>query len=133
MTEQNIALVRSLYAAFGRGEIDTIVNACSPQVRWLITSTGSDHPMLQERHGREGVQDFFRTLAELQDAEEFTPREIHGSGDKVFVLGNYRWKVRATGKVVASDFCHVFTVANQAVAHFQEFADTAQFLEAQRA
>jgi uncharacterized protein len=48
------------------------------------------------------------------------------------VLGHYAWKIRKTGRAVASDWVHVFTLHNGKVTKFREFNDTAQFAEAYR-
>jgi uncharacterized protein len=48
------------------------------------------------------------------------------------VLGHYKWTVRKTGKAVAADFVHIFTIKNGKVSGFQEFTDTATFAEAYR-
>jgi ketosteroid isomerase-like protein len=48
------------------------------------------------------------------------------------VLGHYAWKIRKTGRSVASDWAHIFTVRNGKVVRFREFNDTAQFAEAYR-
>ncbi len=77
-------------------------------------------------------QEFFDTLAKTQDATEFSPREFYPSGDKVFVLGHYAWKLRKTGRTVESDFIHIFTVKGGKVVQFREFTDTAKFAEAYR-
>jgi ketosteroid isomerase-like protein len=63
---------------------------------------------------------------------DFSPREFFGAGDRVCVLGHYAWKIRKTGRTVAGDWVHVFTIRNGKVTRFREFNDTAQFAEAYR-
>jgi ketosteroid isomerase-like protein len=132
MSSANMTLVQSLYDAFGRGDIATIIGALTPDVHWQMHGREQDFPTIGEWRGPERVQEFFRTVAENLEAIEFTPRELHGAADKVFVLGRYRWKVRKTGSPVASDWCHVFTVRNGKVAAFREFTDTATLAAAYR-
>ena len=48
------------------------------------------------------------------------------SGDKVFVLGVFNQIVEETGKEVASEWCHVFTVRDGKITAFRGFIDTAQ-------
>ncbi len=132
MAQDNIALVQSLYAAFGRGDIATIVSAAAPDIRWEVAGRQADYPAMGVRHGRPGVQEFFKVIAEIQDASEFSPKEFHASGDKVFVLGHYVWTVRKTGRKAESDWIHIFTIRDGKVVSFHEFTDTAQFAEAYR-
>jgi uncharacterized protein len=133
MTSQaNIDLVQRLYAAFLCGDIETVVAATTPTVTWEVTGRPQDHPLLGLRTGPRGVQEFFETLGYVQDAVEFTPREFHAAVDKVFVLGRYSWTIRKSGRTVASNWIHVFTIRDRRIAAFVEFTDTAKFAEAYR-
>lgn len=129
MSNANVSFVQGLYAAFGRGEIETVVKAMAPNATWRLEGRRQDNPLLGDWHGPAGVRDFFKTLAEGQEALEFAPRDFYPSGDKVFVLGHYAWKAKKSGKTAASAFCHIFTVKDGKVAAFHEFTDTAQFAE----
>jgi len=130
MSSANITLVQSLYAAFGRGDVATIVAAMTPDVDWILTGRREDHPLFGARKGVAKVEEFFKTLAELQESIAFTPKEFYGSDDRVFALGHYIWKIRKNGRQADSDWCHVFTVKGGKVTKFQEFTDTAQFAAA---
>jgi ketosteroid isomerase-like protein len=130
MSNANVNLVQSLYAAFGRGDIGTIVKAMAPDVTWTVTGRQSDHPLLGTRSRQNGVQEFFGMLSQIQEPTEFAPRDFYPAGDKLFVLGHYRWKMRKSGRTVESDFIHIFTLRDGKVTAFREFTDTAQFAEA---
>ena len=132
MSNANVSLVQSLYAAFGRGEIAPIIAALAPDVDWTVTGRRKDYPLLGNWKGPAGVQDFFKSVAEMQDFAAFAPREFCGVDDKVFVLGHYEAKIRKTGRFASSDWVHVFTIRNGKVTVFREFTDTAQFAEAYR-
>jgi hypothetical protein len=80
------------------------------------------------RTGKARLAEFFSMLAQDQEALLFEPTRFVAEGDLVVALGRYRWRVRATGREVASDFAHVFTVANGRIVRFQEFMDTAAFV-----
>jgi hypothetical protein len=132
MSNVNIELVQGLYAAFGRGDIATIVGALAPEVVWHSHGRPQDFPTLGTYKGPQGVQTFFQTVADTQTPTDFSPREFYTTGDKVFVLGHYAWTMRKTGKSAASDWVHIFTVRDGKVTTFDEFTDTAQFAEAIR-
>jgi ketosteroid isomerase-like protein len=132
MAADNAALVRGLYEAFGRGDIDALVNACAADVRWQVKGRPSDFPMIGTWTGPDGVRDFFRKLAETEEAGAFEWRDFHAAGDTVFVLGRYSWTVRKTGRKVECEWVHVFRLAQGKIASFSEFTDTAQFAAAWR-
>lgn len=130
MSQTDVALIRSLYAAFGRGDIATIVAAVTLDIEWRLNGSRSDHPLLGSWKGPQGVQAFFDELGRIQDFSEFTPREFLSSGDRMFVLGHYASTMRKNGRKAASDWVHIFTVRNGKLAAFLEFTDTAEFARA---
>ena len=132
MSAANIAHVQSLYAAFGRGDIGTIVGAAVPSTVWHVHGRTKDYPALGVHKGPQGVQRFFEIIAEIQEVVSFTPREFYAADDKVFVRGNYAWTIRKTGKAVSCEWLHMFTIRDGKLAGFDEFTDTAQFAEAIR-
>ena len=127
----NVEIVKNAYAAFGRGDVGAVVNACAEDVVWIIP--GAAHvPVAGTFRGRKGVGDFFRTMGENQTPQQFEPREFVAQGDKVVALGHYSWKMNRTGKTYEGDWAHVFTFRDGQVVRFQEFADTAAEAEAYR-
>jgi ketosteroid isomerase-like protein len=132
MSAANIALVQGLYAAFGRGDIDTIVAAAAPDIRWQVVGRKEDYPILGIHNGPKGVLAFFKAVADAQETVAFTPRDFHAADGMVFVLGHYVWKLRKNGNRVDTDWMHIFTIENGKVTDFREFTDTAQFAQAYR-
>jgi len=130
MSQADVSLIQSLYAAFGRGDIATIIAALTPDVDWRLNGSRSDHPLLGSWQGQKGVQAFFDELAQVQDFSEFSPREFFDAGDRVFVLGHYAATMRKTGRKAACDWLHMFTLRGGKVVAFLEFTDTAEFARA---
>jgi uncharacterized protein len=128
----NIAFVQSLYAAFGRGDIAAVIAGLAADVDWTVNGRRKDYPLLGSWRGQGEVQKFFQAVAEHEEAVDFSPREFFAADDRVCVLGHYAWNIRKTGRAVASDWVHVFTIRNGKVVKFREFNDTAQFAEAYR-
>jgi ketosteroid isomerase-like protein len=133
MSEANIAIVQSLYAAFGRGDIGTILEGCTPDVEWQSGGQKGDFPVFGPRRGIAEVKEFFRVVSETHEFQEFSPREFYADRDKVFVLGHYALTMKRNGRQAASDWVHVFTFRGGRVEKFREFTDTAAFIEAFRA
>ncbi len=82
-------------------------------------------PLAGKRTGRDGVADFFATLARDQDVLEFEPGEIIAQNDKVVSLGHYKWQVKETGRDFESDFVHIFTIRDGKIAGLREHFDSA--------
>jgi ketosteroid isomerase-like protein len=132
MSDANIAFVQSLYAAFGKGDIPTILNGLAPDVAWQSGGRTVDYPGFGPRKGHQQVQEFFKIVADNNDFKHFSPREFYAAGDKVFVLGEYEITMKKSGKTFASDWMHVFTIKSGKITGFREFLDTALAAEAYR-
>ena len=125
MSEQdNTATVQQAYNNFKTGNIPGLLNQFSEDVTWQLPEI-EGVSISGTRAGREGVKDFFATLARDQDVLEFEPREFVAQADKVVSLGHYSWRVKETGREFESDFVHVFTVRDGRIVAFREHFDTA--------
>lgn len=132
MKTANVTFVESLYAAFQRADIATILAGLSPDVRWEMVGRPSDYVRFGARKGVGGVQEFFKILSENEDFTEFQPNEIYADGDKVIVLGRLALKFKKTDRKVATEWAHIFTIKDGKVVEFKEFLDTAQFAAASK-
>jgi ketosteroid isomerase-like protein len=126
----NIAFVQSLYAAFGRGDIDTIIAGLAGDIDWLSIGRPSDFATFGPRRGPGEVREFFDLLARDTEFSEFSPNDFDAVGDKVFVEGHSRMRLKAGGPEVDTDWAHIFTIKGGKVARFRDFTDTAQTAEA---
>ena len=57
--------------------------------------------------------------------EQYAPREFIAQGDKVVVLGQERFRVKATGRSVENEWAHGWTLREGRAARFYEYNDTA--------
>ena len=79
----NVELVKSLYAAFTRGDLDTIFAACDPNIEWISNFDLVLIPWGGERKGIDGARSFFKEVAAHVDYEFFQPRDFSGGSDFV--------------------------------------------------
>jgi ketosteroid isomerase-like protein len=133
VSQANIAFVQNMYAAFGRGDVPTMLSGMTADIDWHCNGRPADYPTFGKRKGPQEVGEFFKTVAEIGDFSEFTAREFYAAGDHVFVLGHYELTLKKNGRHIASDFCHVFAFRDGKVAMLREFLDTAAAAEAFRA
>lgn len=126
------ALVEEIYAAFGRGDLPTILERLSDDVRWEVAGRPSDYPMIGAWRGRLGATEFFTKLAATENITRFEPRRFHVGADSVVVEGWAEVALVANGRRAAYDWIHIWDVARGQVTRFKEFYDTAQVAEAHR-
>ena len=125
--QQNLDAVRSLYAAFGRGDLEGILAALDPQVSWR-TPGAPDLPTGGLRQGASAVREFFGLLLTTFDIADFQPHDFLAAGDKVVVLGTSREGPKGSGRLVDFRWVHVFTFRNGRIVAFEEPADVSQLV-----
>jgi len=126
---QNTQLVKDAYAAFQRGDINTILDMLDDAVDWHgVIGTEGVLPQAGPRHGRAAVAEFFKQVGESTTFDTFEPREFIAQGDKVAVQGHYRGKANTTGKTYDTDWVMTFEIRGGKVVRFREFTDSAQLV-----
>jgi ketosteroid isomerase-like protein len=126
---QNADFIHSLYAAFAKGDIATILAALTPDAEWVCEGPKSV-PFCGTFRGPKQVSKFFEVLAETQTNHNLKIEETYVAGDQVFTVSRYSCVVKATGKKVDSRGVHIFTVKNGKVTRFLEIFDSAAAVEA---
>ena len=119
---QNLDVVRSIYTAFGRGDVEGVLAQLDPEVSWL-TPGAPDLPTAGLRKGIPAVREFFGLLVSAFDIADFQPRDFLTSGDKVVVLGTSREGPKGSGRLVDFRWVHVFTFRSGKIVAFEEPAD----------
>ena len=121
--QENVAIVRRGYEAFGRGDLDGLISLFDQNIEW--SSPGpSDLPTAGQRRGHQQVRQFFASVNELYDFQKFEPLTFVAEGDVVVVLGENTAVVKSTGKTISESWAHAFTIKNDKVVRFQEYIDT---------
>ena len=116
-SEHNLGVVRSVYAAFGRGDFESILAALDHQVTWR-TPGAPDLPTGGLRQGIPAVREFFGLLLGTFDMADFEPGEFLAAGDVVVVLGTSREGPKGTGRFVDFRWAHVFRFENGRIVSF---------------
>jgi uncharacterized protein len=124
MSTDNIGVVRGMYEAFQRGDIDAVLSSFAPTVTWYSPG-GPEIPWAGARQGREQVGQFFAQLDGALEFLHFAPEQFAANGDTVIVIGRDRVRVKATGDVLDEHWAHVMQVRDGQVADFREIIDTA--------
>lgn len=132
MQATNLGQVRAVYDAFGKGDVQTILDNCAPAIQWHSGGTREDFAAFGSRNGLEGVKSFFKDVAENNQFSLFEPRDFFANGDKVVVTGHYTMTQKKTGKPVDSDWAHIFTFKGGKLVAWRELNDSTAFYKAYR-
>jgi len=120
--QQNLEVVRGLYAAFGRGDLEAMLAPLDPDVSWRTPGV-PDLPTAGFRRGVSAVREFFGLLFDTFDFADFQAQDFLAGGDKVVVLGTSREGPKGSGRLVDFRWVHVFTFKNGKIVAFEEPAD----------
>jgi cytochrome c553 len=125
-----IAVVRDLYAAFTRGDLDHIGTLLAPDTVW--TFHGPEHliPYAGIYKGPRGVAEFFAAIGATIDVREIVQSQFVEDGDTIAVTGWERSVARETGGEFVAHWVHVWQVKRGLITRFEEFTDSAAIVAA---
>ena len=121
-----IETVEQIYAAFFRGDLDSVMRLCAPDA-----SISEDPALPWGGHyvGRDGVAAFAQKLFAMVDST-ISPEVIFQAGDHVVQHGRARGIVRHSRTSYDIDECHVWTFRNGLVTAAELFIDSEKMLAA---
>jgi ketosteroid isomerase-like protein len=126
--QSNTDLIRNLYAAFAKGDVQTILDNCTDDVEWILEGP-EIVPFSGKRKGRAEVLQFFEAIGSTQVNQKLTTEIFVAQDDHVATLGRYSGSVKATGKQFNSPTAHFFTIRDGKVSRFVDLGDTAEMAE----
>ena len=126
----NSDIVKTLYDAFAKGDVQTVLDAFDPRIQWREAEGflyAEGNPYIGPQAVAEGV---FQRI--VSDVENFSvvPQQFVEGGDTVLVEGRYSGTVKATGTPVDAQFAHVWRLCDGKVVRFDQYTDTRQWAEA---
>jgi uncharacterized protein len=133
MSEQNVELIRNIYADFGRGDVPAVLAAMSPDIVWNEAENfhyADGNPYRGPEAVLSGV---FARLGGEWDGFAPLPEEFFDAGDIVVVLGRYAGTHKASGKALDAQMVHIWRVADGRVIRFDQRVDTLQAARAMAA
>jgi ketosteroid isomerase-like protein len=124
--ETNIALIQKLYAAFGKGDVPTILEYLADDVDWGIEAhASSEVPWHGTGKGKAFAMKFFEALAREATFTRFEPNTFLGSDTDVMCLVSWDATVRKNGRPMTQNDVHHFTIRNGRVTKWRGWEDTA--------
>lgn len=130
MSQERVDVVRGMYAAFGSGDIPSVLAALDPQVEWWEAENfiyADANPYVGPSAVLEGV---FMRIGNEWEGFAVSPEAVLDAGDTVIAHGYYSGTYKKNGERVRAQFAHFFTFRGDKVVKFQQYTDTAQFQRA---
>jgi len=124
--DENIKTIQGVYEAFGRGDVEAVLEAVTDDVDWAAEASSTAAPWYGVRHGKEGVASFFEAFGSTMEIQEFDPYAFAANDAEVHTVVHCRATSRATGKAINHDLHHYFRFENGKIAFYRGTEDTAQ-------
>lgn len=133
MSDQNIQTVQAIYAAFGAGDLNALLEPFADTIEWTYDVASSDVPWQAPLSKKSEIPAWAGGLLSNIEIETYNPFEIIHSGNKVVVRVDFGYKVKKTGKHVHTEQLHLWGFDNQGkVNMLRHYEDTAQTINAWR-
>ena len=130
--EENVSMVKRLYDAFKRREVHSIMDMFADDAAMHGPAPPGVLPWGGTYNGRSGVAQFFRTLGESLEPQQFDLNDFIAQDNKVVVLGYQKGRAKPTGRPYEIEFVHVWTIHDGKFTEFRVYNDTAALVEALR-
>jgi uncharacterized protein len=124
--EENIETIKAMYEAFGRGDVERILELVTDDVDWSTDAAIESAPWYGPKHGKAGVRSFFEGIGQTGPVTEFTPLSFASNDDgDVMVFIRYAFAVTATGKSATMNLHHYWKFRDGKVCFVRSSEDTA--------
>jgi ketosteroid isomerase-like protein len=123
----NLDTVRASYDAFHRRDVDGILAALAPDVRWTHPDGMSPFGLGGTKNGHAEVVDFLKQAPKHVAELKLEPEEFLESGDRIVVFGRRR-VTGHTGRSAVLRFVHSWRFDAGRATDFEDYFDTAEFI-----
>ena len=131
--QHNIEIARTLLDGMGGGRDPAEIAA--PFAEDLVFEIQGDDgvmPWIGRKTGRKAMIDFVRELRSLTEPLTFDVEDILASETRAAIVGFLKTRIKATGKITATQFGLILTVADGVVVRFQMLEDSFDLSKAAR-
>src|SRR5690349_11237488 len=106
--EENVATIERIYAAFGRGDVDTILAAVSDDVDWQTDAASTEAPWWGHRQGKDELIGFFEGIGRTTVVREFDVITIASTDNEVLSFLRYSFTAKESGAAATMHLHHYF-------------------------
>lgn len=132
MSDANIAIVKDIYAAFSRGDVNAIMQHISDELEGFgVVTAQQSVPWHIQITKKQDVPKFFQAIAESSEFSRFEPRDFAGGGAYVYCTISFDVTFRRNGKKLTVDnVMHRFKFKSGKVVEWRGSEDTAMIAAA---
>ena len=131
--QQNIVIAQKLLEGIGSGHDATEIAALF-RADLLFEIQGDDGvlPWIGRKTGRQAITDFIRDIRTLTEPVTFDVEDILANDRRAVIIGALQTRIKATGKITATQFAIILTITGDVVTRFQMLEDSFDVSKAAR-
>jgi ketosteroid isomerase-like protein len=132
--QQNIAIAQKLLKGIGGGQDPSEIAALfDAELVFEIQGDNGVLPWIGRKNGHRAVADFIRDIRTLTESVAFDVEDILASDSRAAIIGALQSRIKATGKIIVTQFAIILTITGDAVTRFQMLEDSFDVSKAARA
>jgi len=131
--QQNIAIAQQLLEGISSGQDPSEIAATfDADLVFEIQGDEGVLPWIGRKTGRQAVADFIRDIRALTEPVTFDVEDILASDSRAAIVGALQTRIKATGKITATQFAIILTITGDVVTRFQMLEDSFDVSKAAR-
>ncbi len=130
---QNIAIAQKLLQGIGGGQDAAEIAALfDADLAFEIQGDDGALPWIGRKTGRQAIADFIRDIRTLTEPVTFEVEDILASDSRAAIVGALQTRIKATGKITATQFAIILTIKSGVVTRYQMLEDSFDVSKAAR-
>jgi ketosteroid isomerase-like protein len=131
--QQNTVIAQKLLEGIGGGQDPAEIAALfDADLVFEIQGDDGALPWIGRKTGRQAVADFIRDIRALTEPVSFEVEDILASESRAAIIGALQTRIKATGKIIATQFAIILTITGGVVTRYQMLEDSFDVSKAAR-
>jgi hypothetical protein len=131
--QQNTVIAQELLEGIGGGQDPAEIAALfDADLVFEIQGDDGALPWIGRKTGRQAVADFIRDIRALTEPVSFEVEDILASESRAAIIGALQTRIKATGKIIATQFAIILTITGGVVTRYQMLEDSFDVSKAAR-
>ena len=122
--DDNIKTIQAVYEAFGRGDVEFILDCVTDDVDWATDTASRSAPWYGPHKGKTGVADFFQAFGATMTVQRFEPVSFAANETDVHAVVALTSTRVSTGRSVDMNLHHWFQFRDGKIALYRGSEDT---------
>jgi uncharacterized protein len=132
--QQNTAIAQKFLEGIGGGQNPAEIAALfDADLVFEIQGDDGVLPWIGRKTGRQAVADFIRDIRTLTEPVTFDVEDILASDGRAAIIGALQTRIKASGRITATQFAIILTITGDVVTRFQMLEDSFNVSKAARA